>query len=107
MGRLNKGLFIGGLLGAGMTWLFATKKGKEVREQMLDYAADVYTTLRQEVMKTETYDKLTKQKYVVLVQKFVDKYAVDNGLAKEVKDMVVKVVTSQWDNIRKELKNKK
>ncbi len=104
MGKFKKGLFLGGLLGAGMTWLMATQKGKEVREQMLDHAADVYTNLRKELLQSESYEKLTKNRYISLLNEYVDKYAVENGLAGEVKEMIIKVVGSQWKSLRDELK---
>jgi gas vesicle protein len=106
MGKFKKGLFLGGMLGAGMTWLMATKKGKEVREQMLDHAADVYSKLRIQLLKNENYDKLTKHRYVTLLREYVDKYAIENGLANEVKEMIIKVVSAQWKNLRGELKKK-
>lgn len=107
MGKFKKGLFLGSLLGAGMTWLMTTQKGKEVREQMLDYAADVYSNVRKELLETETYDKLTKSRYMSILTKYVDTYAIENGLAKEVKEMIIKVVGAQWKNVREELQRRK
>lgn len=104
MGKFNKGLFLGGLLGAGLMWLSTTKKGKEVREQMLDHAAEVYVKIKKEVLNSSQYQDLSKNKYVQLVKEYVDKYAVENGLAENVKNMVVKVVTSQWSKLREDLK---
>ena len=43
MGTFKKGLFFGGLLGAGLMWLNTTKQGRELRENMLNYAADDIT----------------------------------------------------------------
>jgi len=34
----------------------------------------------------------------------VDKYAIENGLADNVKQMVMKVVLQQWDKIKKDFK---
>lgn len=102
----KKGLFFGGLLGAGLMWLSTTTKGKEVREQILDYAADVYVKLKVEIMKSKTFKDLNKNEYVKKVKEYVDKYAIENGMAENVKNMVIKLVSAQWRNIEQELKKK-
>lgn len=96
MGRFKSGLLFGGLLGAGLMWLSVTKKGKEVREQILDHAAVVYPKIKAQVLASDQYKKLNKNQYVKLVKEYVDKYAIENGLAESVKNMVVKVVSAQW-----------
>ena len=107
MGKFKKGLFLGGLLGAGMMWLNISTKGKEVREQMLDHAAEVYTGLKNQVLGSAQYNNLTKSKYMAEVKKYVDKYAIQNGLADNVKKMVVKVVVAQWSKLKEEIKKEK
>ena len=104
MGKFNKGLFFGGLFGAASMWLVTTKKGKKVREQMLDSAAEVYEKLEKQIKKTESYEKLTKARYVTLVKKMVDTYAIETGLADDVKRYIITLVSSQWKNARKKLK---
>lgn len=106
MGRFKKGLFFGGLLGAGLMWLATTKKGREVREEMLDHAAAVYVKLKQKILASEVYASMNKNKYAQLVKEYVDKYAVENGLAENVKNLVMKVVSAQWKNMQEELKKK-
>jgi len=96
MGKFKKGLFLGGLLGAGMMWLNATKKGKETRDQMLDYAADVYSDVKIKVMESDGWDKMTKTKYYKMVEEVVNKYAVENDLIDSIRDMVEKIVKAQW-----------
>ncbi|MBI5222386.1 MAG: hypothetical protein HY980_02725 [Candidatus Magasanikbacteria bacterium] len=102
MGKFKKGLLLGGLLGAGLMWLSVTKKGKEVREQILDHAAVVYPKIKAQVLASDQYKKLNKNQYVKLVKEYVDKYAIENGLAESVKNMVVKVVAAQYGKLRKE-----
>ena len=102
MGNLKKGMFIGALIGAGLVWLNTTKKGKEVREQILDTASDVYEKLKGEIKGSKEYQKLTKSEYVRMARKYVEKYAVDNGLAENVKNMVTKIVAAQWNNLKSE-----
>ncbi len=104
MGKFNKGLVLGGLLGAGLMWLSATKKGKEVREQMINYASEVYEEVKTKVMASEGWEKLTKNEYYKIVEKIVDKYAVENDLADTIRDMVSKIVKSQWKKIETEKK---
>ncbi len=106
MGKFKKGLFLGGLLGAGLMWLNTTKKGKELREQMLDHAAEVYVKLKEGVLSSDQYKSLTKAKYVKLAKEYVDKYALENGLAENVKSMVMKVVLAQYKNLKCEIGKK-
>lgn len=107
MGRFKKGLFLGGLLGAGVMWLNTTKKGRKMREQLLDYSADIYADVKEKVMSSDTWDTMTKSKYVAMVQDAVDKYAIKTGMAENVKNMVVKLVSSQWNQLQSEKKKKK
>ncbi len=100
MGKFNKGLFVGGLLGATIIWLGFTKKGREMREQLLDHAAVIYAQLKDKLLATSAWQEMTKNEYVVMVREAVDKYAVQNGLADEVKKLIVEVLASQWKNLR-------
>lgn len=104
MGKFKKGLFFGSLLGAGMMWLNTTKKGKELRDEMLDHAAEVYVDLKNKVLTSEKYKKLNKNEYMKMAHELVNKYAIDNGLAENVKKMVEKLVVAQWKNLKGEIK---
>ncbi|KKQ27733.1 MAG: hypothetical protein US42_C0006G0040 [Candidatus Magasanikbacteria bacterium GW2011_GWC2_37_14] len=104
MGKFKGGLLLGGLLGAGFMWLTVTKKGKEVREKLLDQAAEVYENLKKQVLVSPQYQKLSKSEYVTLVKEYVDKYAIQNGLAENAKNMVIKIVSAQWQNLQNEIK---
>jgi len=103
MGKFNKGLFLGGVLGAGLVWLNTTKQGREKRDLILDYAADVYVDIKNKLMDSDTWDDMNKNKYVKMVQEVVDTYAVDNKLASTVRDAVVKLVSSQWKHLSAEV----
>ena len=107
MGKFKKGLVLGGLLGAGLTWMSTTKKGRETREKMLDQAADVYGDVKKKVLVSPQWDKMTKNEYVRMVQDCVDKYCVQNKAAQKAKSMIVKVVSAQWGNVKKEIAKKK
>jgi len=104
MGKFKKGLCLGGLLGAGLVWLNTTQKGRDMREQMLDHAAEVYVGLKEKVLASKELKNLNKNQYVKMVKESVNKYAVENGLAENVKNMVVKVVSAQYKNLKGELK---
>ncbi|MFH1946907.1 MAG: hypothetical protein ABIJ23_01985 [Candidatus Magasanikbacteria bacterium] len=103
MGKFKKGLCLGGLLGAGLVWLNTTQKGKEMREEMLDHAAEVYVKLKEKVLASSEYKNLTKNEYVKMAKDAVDKYAIETGLAESVKNMVVKVVSAQYKNLKGEM----
>ena len=100
MGKFKAGLFLGGLLGAGIAWLNLTEKGRATRDQMLDHAAKIYSGLKDKIQASEQYKNLTKNEYVQLVKEYVDKYAIENGLAEKVKNIIVKVVSAQYNNIK-------
>lgn len=85
----------------------ATKKGRAMRDTLLDQAADIYAEVKQRMLDSDAWDKMTKQKYVATVREVVDKYAIKNGLADNVKNMVVKIVAGQWKTIQAELKKRK
>lgn len=104
MAHFKKGLFLGGLLGAGVMWLSATKRGKEVRDQMLDHAADVYGQLKERVLESEQWEKMNKNEYVALVKETIDKYAIQNGLADNIKRVLIRVLSTQWGTMKEELK---
>lgn len=101
MGKFKKGLFMGGLLGAGLMWLNTTQKGKQTREEMLDYAADIYADLKDKAMVSDQWKKMTKTKYYKLVEGAVNTYAVEHDLVDSMRDLVEKVVKAQWKNVKK------
>jgi len=98
MGKFKHGLFLGGLLGAGLVWLNVTKKGKQVRDELMDSAANVYTDVKKKILASEGWDKMTKTKYYKFVEQTVNKYAVENDLLDSMRDMIEKIVKSQWKN---------
>jgi gas vesicle protein len=104
MGKFNKGLFLGGILGAGLMWLNVTKKGKKLRDELLDHAAVIYEEVKEKAMSSEMWKEMNKNKYVELVKETVNKYAVKNALSENFKNMIEKVVCSQWCNLEKKIK---
>ncbi len=107
MGKFKKGVVFGGMLGAGLMWLNTTKKGREVRDSLLDHAAIVYGQVKEKVIESDDWETMTKNQYVTMVMDIVDHYAIQNGLSDQVKGMVIKLVTAQWKNLKKEVQKPK
>ncbi len=103
MGRFNKGLFFGGVLGAGLTWLSVTKKGREVREQILDHSVQVYIELKEKLRESDTWKNMTESEYALELKSILDRYVKKTGLAKEIRDIVERMVRVQWKYVRKQL----
>jgi len=107
MGRFKKGLVVGGLLGAGLVWLNTTKKGREMRDEILDYAANIYADVKEKILESENWDKVNKVKYVAMVRETLESYDSRHNLSANVKQLVEKLVINQWKNLRGEIKKKK
>lgn len=107
MGRGKKLFLLGSLLGAGLVWLNTTKKGKEVRDQALDHADELFEKVKKRVGDSETWEKMTKTKFGALVAEMADEYSRERGLSENVKRIVTRVVASQWGALRRTLKKRK
>lgn len=106
MGRLKNGLLLGSMLGAGLMWLNTTQKGRELKRKITLQAAEVYGDVKERVMMAETWEKLSKSKYSALVVQVVDEYAKKHPLAEQAKDIIVKIVSSQWEHIQTHIKRR-
>ena len=107
MGKFKRGLMLGGLLGVALTWLNTSKKGKAMRDEMIDHAAEVYNQVKEKIAASGVWEGMTENKYLAMVQDAIDKYAVQTGLSDKVKRMVTKLVNMQWRTLEKEIKNGK
>ena len=108
MGRFKKGLFLGGILGAGLMWLNATTRGKAQREEIFDHAAEVYRRVKQDVMASDALGQIKQNSYVHLVEKYMKLYKEQYHLAEGAATMVGKIVKAQWDTLADEVgKSKK
>ncbi len=103
MGTFKKGLFFGGLVGAGIMWLATTKKGKEVREKMIDHASVAYEKLKAHLKASQAWKKMNKNTYVQMAREIVDTYALEAGLGPEVKNAVMRFLKTQLPRIKREL----
>lgn len=104
MKKFNTGFFLGGLLGAGATWLNATKKGKKTRDQIIEHAVIVYSNIKKEILATDSWKELSKNEYIQKVEECVQKYAIETGLSEKTKKILEKLVISQWKRFRTEVK---
>jgi gas vesicle protein len=103
MGGFKRGIFLGGLLGAGFAWLTFTKEGRKMRDEGLDHAVKVYAQVKKEVKKSPTWKKMTKSDFARLVEKITTDYASEIGLAKKATSMIVALVVNQWEKMKKEM----
>lgn len=106
MGKFKKGLFMGSVLGAGLMWLMGTKKGKEVRDQLLDHAARMYEDLREDILSSDAYKNMTKNKYTALVKEKVDNYIDEHPALEDLKDTAVKMLVAQWNGLKEDIEEK-
>ncbi len=104
MGNFKKGLFLGGLLGAGLMWLNVTPKGREMKAKLLAYAEPMYNELKENIKKLEGP---TKEMYEALVERAVEEIAAKKEMAAEMKIMLVKELQKRWVKLEKELKKSK
>ncbi len=106
MGKIKKTLVLGGLLSAGLVWLTGTKKGKEVREQILDYSADIYLDVKKKVEKMDKKYNVSKSAFTKMVKETADKYFEKSPMAGAVKDVILKTVVSQWEHFKSEAEDR-
>lgn len=103
MGKFFKGLFFGGILGVGLTWFTVTKKGRKVRGELMDHAAVLYEQIKERLLSTDAWKKMKKNEYVALVRDMVEQYIVKTGIAADLKELLVKILSTQWPNVQKQL----
>lgn len=106
MGRLRNGLLLGGLLGAGITWLNTTKKGRELRSELTQQAADIYGDVKERIMTSDAWNKLSKTNYIEIVKEAVDDYAKRHPMAEQAKNIIIKILSAQWSNLKSQVKKR-
>ena len=101
MGRFNKGLFLGGLLGASLMWLNATPKGKEMRAKISAHLEPLFNELKESL---KQLDGPTKEMYDALVERAVEEYSNRKELAEEIKTLLIRKLKKRWKDLQKDLK---
>lgn len=104
MGKFKRGLFLGGLLGAGLVWLNTTVKGKEIREKILGHVDVLYGELKESIKKL---DGPTQEMYNALVERAAAEYAEKKQMAESYKSVLIKELKKKWDTLAGELKQNK
>lgn len=100
MGKFNKGLFLGGLFGGLVTWMNTTKKGKAVRDDLLQHATKAYELAVTEIKGTDKWQDLQEHEYVAKVRELVNRYAIENGLSDKVKGTLSTLLEKQWTRFK-------
>lgn len=103
MGRFKKGLFLGGLLGAGLMWLNGTTRGREYRAKMIEHLTPLYAQLKESVKKLEGP---TKEMYCALVERAVEEYAARKEMAEDMKVSLIKELKKKWDGLIEDIRKK-
>jgi len=103
MGKFKHGLFFGGLLGAGLMWLNATPKGKELRGKILEHLDPLFNELKNSI---KQLDGPTREMWDALVERAVEEYAAKKELALDIKNQLVRQLRKRWKEIEKELVKK-
>jgi len=101
MGKFKKGLIVGGAIGAFLTWLNVTPKGKELRSKILEHTDALYGQLKESM---KQLDGPTKEMYDALVERAVAEYGDKKEIAGEMKTKLIKELKKRWEGLRKELK---
>lgn len=102
----KKGFIFGSLLGAGLMWLSVTKKGRELRGQIMESSEIIFEEIKKKAVESGGLEKITKNKYVEMVGEKIDDYAAKNKWADGLKKMVEKVLLAEWGKINKKGKAK-
>lgn len=89
-------------MSAGLVWLTGTKKGKEVRDQLLDHSAAIYVSVKKKIQKIDKQYNVSKAQYVKLAKETLNEYFEKHPVPGAIKDLVQKVVVSQWENLKEE-----
>jgi gas vesicle protein len=103
MKTFKHGLLFGGLLGAGITLLHTTTKGKAWRDQLIDHAAHAYNVLVEELKEQAEARDFSKEQFVAYVETFIDQYADKHKLAESFKPLLKKTLRAQWKRVRERL----
>lgn len=96
MGRFKKGLFLGGLLGAGLMWLNATPKGKEMRAKLAEHLTPLFNELKASIKKLEGP---TQEMYDALVERSVEEYSAKKQLAVDFKNLLIRELKKKWKEL--------
>ncbi len=101
MGKFNKGLVLGGVLGAALVWLNVTPKGKELRAKVTQHFEPLFNQLKDSLKQLEGP---TREMYDALVERAVEEYAAKKEIATDLKIALVRELKKRWKDVEAELK---
>ena len=96
MGRFNKGLLLGGAIGAALVWLNISPKGKELRSKMRMHAEPLFGELKNSLKQLEGP---TREMYEALVERAVEEYSTKKEMAADMKALLVKDLKRRWKEV--------
>jgi gas vesicle protein len=101
MGKFNKGLVLGGVLGAALVWLNVSPKGKELRAKATQHLEPLFNQLKESLGQLEGP---TREMYDALVERAVEEYASKKEIAQDLKTALVRELKKRWKDVEAELK---
>ena len=106
MSKFKKGLFLGGLLGAGAMWLYTTKQGEDLRNKAYEHGEEVYSLVKEKIKESDAYKSMSEKEYVQKVRELVDDYSKEKSLSSATKEMIVTLVGGHWDRMKKDIEDR-
>lgn len=103
MGRFNKGVIIGSILGASTVWMNTTKQGKEVKEKLKDHAQEAFDELKEKLSESDLMDRV---KYDARVKKVVAEFTKRKDLPAKAGKILESILQSQWKRLQSTKKKK-
>jgi gas vesicle protein len=95
--NFKKGLLIGGLLAGVLVAFGMSKKGKELREKVLEYSEDLYNEVRRRALE---WGETTREAYDEIVGRVGEEFARRKGMALEMKNTLVERLKEKWDEFQ-------
>ena len=100
--HLGVGMLVGTIIGVAAGLFVQSKKGKEVRKDLMVEATKLQAMIMKELKKSEV---LTQETYEKLVDKVMDHYVLTQEIAKKDVPEVRAFLLKKWSSIQKQFKN--
>ncbi len=99
-------MVVGGLVGGLLVWLHTSKKGQATRKELKRHTSEIFARVREQVLASNAWETLEKNKYMDAVRDAVDRYIVETGLAADMKAVLVTIVGAYWRILHGEIKKR-
>jgi gas vesicle protein len=90
--KLFKGALFGGLFGAGLLWMFRTKKGRQLKNRLLEHSNSI---LKEVLKRIPENDWVDQKKVERVLGQVMGEYSHTKQLAGAAKKLVTKEVKKQ------------